>query len=841
VTARASSDPSVQSTRSNWSLLFLPALLTLLAALAIAGGGFALHHQLSTNERTRAAGEARELASGLARTGSEEFWRFREAFTFSLTQLPYEALLARDEVSPDILIPLRRFLALNTHIVRELVVISPGLQGRVLRLKGENYFVLTPLGEQAPPAASTDTAIISGLVQSGDGSITARVYAVIDPVLFWRQMLTSYGQSHPNLWLHFFTPYGRQAIIRSGAGHTETPSVFAPENSRTLMEDLGGGYEGRLLHTITHDGRKHDLISAYVPVTIEHWRGLLLVSVDESVVLGPAGKALSLLAAIAGVLIVLLLTIFGFLVRNILRHQRQLEDGNLRIQVILDTVQSGILLARTDTGLIQSANPAALVLIGAPEIDVVGVPLQRYFPSAPGAAATRLIDHAGREHPILAATQNVTLADGRYLLCSFVDITPLKETERNLLASEANLRETNARLGDTILRAQQLAREASAANKAKSTFLAMMSHELRTPLNSILGLSESLTEGIHGPLNEKQNRYLTLVVSSGRHLLNLINDILDLAKIESGRDEIQFAPCSLREICETSLQMVAPLARRRRQTLEHTLPDRGIQLRADSRRLTQVLVNLLGNAVKFTPEEGVLGLRVTVQSSEVVFEIWDRGIGIAAEDLPRLFNPFVQLDDRLSRAYEGTGLGLALVKQIVSIHGGRTEVASEKGRGTTFTVILPCSPETSAPAPVVPSPAADFTDVQSAPHLILIAEDNPLNIVALRDYLEIKGCTVEVAENGLVALEKTRALRPALILMDVQMPVLDGIEAMRRIRDLPDAALSATPIIAVTALAMPQDREACFDAGANDYLSKPYSLPELHRRILSLLPNPVEP
>ena len=836
MTVEPSSDPSVKSTRSNWSLLLLPAILTLLAALAITGGGLVLHHQLGDDERKRAANEARELASGLARNGSEEFWRFREAFTFSLTQLPYEQLGTRDEVPPEILIPLRRFLALNTHIVRELVVISPDHRGRIIRMRGENYFVITPLADQAIPTASADTAIISGLVQAGDGSIKAYVYAVIDPVLFWRQMLTSYGQSHPNLWLHFFTPYGRQAIIRYGGNLTPTPSVLAAENTKILMEDLDEGYEGRLLHTITQEGKSYDLISAYVPVTIENWRGLLMVSADEAIVLGPAGRALSFLAAIAGVLIILLLAIFGFLVRNILRNQRQLEDSNLRIQVILDTVQSGILLARTDNGLIQSANPAALLLIGAPEASVVGQPLHRFFPSNTSAASTRLIDFHRQEHPILAATQHVSLADGRYLLCSFVDITPLKETERNLLASEATLRETNAHLGETILRAQQLAREASAANKAKSTFLAMMSHELRTPLNSILGLSESLTEGIHGPLNEKQNRYLSLVVSSGRHLLNLINDILDLAKIESGQQEITFAPCSLREICETSLQMVAPLARRRRQTIEHTLPDGAIRLRADSRRITQVLVNLLGNAVKFTPEEGVLGLRVTVQSSEIVFEVWDRGIGIAADDLPRLFNPFVQLDDRLSRAYEGTGLGLALVKQIVAIHGGRTEVSSEKGRGTTFTVILPYSPEDDVADTAAGTPAdADRAAVPGGKHLVLIAEDNPLNIVALRDYLQIKGCTVEVAENGLVAVEKTLSFRPSIILMDVQMPLLDGVEATRRIRSLSDPALASTPIIAVTALAMAHDREACFDAGVNDYVAKPYSLPELHRRIVTLL------
>lgn len=318
--------------RSNWSLLILPASLTLLAALAITGVGLALHHRLGAGERTRAASESRELAIGLARNGTDEFRRFRETFVFFLTQLPFEQLVGRDELPPDILIPLRRFLALNTRIVREIVVISPDRQGRVLRLQGANTFVITPLTAQAIPVASANTVIVSGLVLGNDGSIKANVYAVIEPVLFWRQILASYSQSHPSLWLHFFDREGRQIINRYGGKLSETPSFLTPENSDRLREDISEEYRGRLLHTITPDGQKHDLISDYVPAIIERWRGLIMVSADEAVVLGPAGRALGLLAAIAGVVLVLLLSIFGFLVRNILRNQRQLEDSNLRTQ-----------------------------------------------------------------------------------------------------------------------------------------------------------------------------------------------------------------------------------------------------------------------------------------------------------------------------------------------------------------------------------------------------------------------------------------------------------------------------------------------------------------------------
>jgi PAS domain S-box-containing protein len=383
--------------------------------------------------------------------------------------------------------------------------------------------------------------------------------------------------------------------------------------------------------------------------------------------------------------------------------------------------------------------------------------------------------------------------------------------------------------------------ELARASRLKDAFLASMSHELRTPLNSILGLSESLVTGLHGPLNDKQTRYLELVGTSGRHLLSLINDILDLAKIESGQQELECEPCRLSDLCNGSIQLVAPMAAKRRQELscEVTAPD--LRLHADARRLKQVLVNLLGNAVKFTPEGGRLGLRVHATRDDVRFEIWDRGIGISATDLPRLFTPFQQLDSRLSRQYEGTGLGLSLVKQLTALHGGRVEVASRSGEGSTFTVILPAS--LIVPEPPPPDASLATADTTLAPattpaekRLILIADDNPLNVLAIHDYLEIKGYRVEVAENGRIAIEKTRTLRPSLIVMDVQMPVMDGLEATRTIRALPDPTLAATPIIALTALAMSRDRELCLAAGANDCLVKPCNPSKLLARITTLAP-----
>ena len=347
------------------------------------------------------------------------------------------------------------------------------------------------------------------------------------------------------------------------------------------------------------------------------------------------------------------------------------------------------------------------------------------------------------------------------------------------------------------------------ASRAKDAFLANISHELRTPLNSVLGLSESLVERLPGPLNEKQAQYLSIILTSGRHLLALINDILDLAKIESGEDTLRRESHGLAGLCEQALQLVQPLATKRRQRVLPELPPAALRVRVDGRRLVQILVNLLGNAVKFTPEDGEIGLRVEADAAGLRLAVWDRGIGIDAEGMKKLFAPFVQIDGRLARKYDGTGLGLALVKKLTELHGGRVEVESVPEEGSTFTLVFPAEVLVAEPDSGVP--------------LVLIAEDNALNIFTLREYLEHHGCRVIHAENGEQALALAIAQRPDVILMDVQMPVMDGLEATRRLRAQADAGLARTPVIALTAMSMVGDREQCVAAGVNDYIPKPAS------------------
>ena len=386
--------------------------------------------------------------------------------------------------------------------------------------------------------------------------------------------------------------------------------------------------------------------------------------------------------------------------------------------------------------------------------------------------------------------------------------------------------------------------ELARATRLKDEFLANMSHELRTPLNAILGMTESLVEQLFGPLNEQQVKFLNTIERSGNHLLALIDDILDLAKVEAGALSLERVPTQIGPLCRSSLTFVKQLASQKRiQLTEQRIGDSIPDLMLDERRIRQVLINLLNNAVKFTPEGGHVTLTISLTKSMtktdeywLKFIIEDTGIGIESNQLNRLFQPFVQVDTALNRQYTGTGLGLALVKRIVELHGGEVSATSQLNVGSCFTVELPCTrssdsqsmtPETQHPGSGAPQ------SPQAVKPLILLAEDNEDNIDVIQGYLTAKGYQVIIAKDGQESIALAQAQTPDLILMDIQMPGMDGIEAMTRMRQ--DETLKYTPIIALTAFAMKGDLERCFAAGATDYLAKPVKLKQLVATMQSLL------
>lgn len=377
---------------------------------------------------------------------------------------------------------------------------------------------------------------------------------------------------------------------------------------------------------------------------------------------------------------------------------------------------------------------------------------------------------------------------------------------------------------------------AEAANRAKSVFLATMSHELRTPLNAILGFAELMTHDQGMPETQREN--MATISRSGHHLLTLINDILEISKIEAGHLKAQSAPCDLHELVETVVDSME--LRAHQAGLELTLevaPEVPRFVQSDSGKLRQILINLLSNAIKFTRQGGVyLDVAVTRergrdQSLLLSFVVRDTGIGIAPADLDGIFRPFVQTDQG-ARASEGTGLGLTIARQYAELLGGSLTAVSEQGKGSTFTLRLPVA--LAAPAESAEPLRRVLGVTEGQPHWrVLVVEDKIDNQRLLEQLLQHVGFEVQLAENGQEAIAAFQSWRPHFIWMDMRMPVMDGYEATRRIRALPGGHV--VKIVALTASAFREDREGMLTAGCDDVLPKPIEEDKLFEMMGRLL------
>ena len=404
------------------------------------------------------------------------------------------------------------------------------------------------------------------------------------------------------------------------------------------------------------------------------------------------------------------------------------------------------------------------------------------------------------------------------------------ERSREVAAASALLKTTNQAL-------EQAKAAAEAANLAKSAFLATMSHEIRTPMNGVLGMVNLLRRSA---LNEKQRHYLDNIQSSGEHLLAIIDDILDFSKIEAGKIQLASDDFSLGELVHDAWSLMGERLHAKGLESKTDCNRLGLILRGDKTRLKQALVNYLGNAVKFT-DTGSITLACRIENETETdcllrFEVRDTGIGMTEEQQARIFNAFEQADGSTSRKYKGTGLGLTITQRIVQLMGGETGVTSSPGAGSTFWLTCRLGKGRAKPSALVTETAEAILRREYRGRKVLVVEDEPLNREVIGDMLEELGLVVDAAINGNEALIKVRQAHYDIVLMDMQMPELDGLDATRKLRAMPDGQDLA--IIALTANAFDDDRERCLAAGMNDFIAKPFKPEKVFGKLVRWLGKP---
>lgn len=522
--------------------------------------------------------------------------------------------------------------------------------------------------------------------------------------------------------------------------------------------------------------------------------------------------------------------------RLVLQRTGQLQASEARIHAILDTAPNAIITIRED-GIIESFNPAAERMFGYAASEAIGRDIETLLPglssnkqntSDSNAQIKRFIG-GGRElvaqrkddtiFPVYLSMGEVILEDRKIFTAIVHDITQRKQDELELRG----------------------AREAAElANRAKSDFLANMSHEIRTPMSGVIGMADLLSDT---ELTPEQREYIETITSSGETLLRIINDILDFSKVEAGQITLENTPFDIRDVLKKTADTTGHLAQDKGLELIWEIePDVTTQLIGDPFRLRQILVNLVNNAIKFT-NKGKIAVKVQVlkQKEKCVlkFSVRDTGIGLSLKQQKNIFNPFAQADTSTSRRYGGTGLGLSIVKRLVEMMAGQIWVESpatgpvfpDAGPGSIFYFTLALG---RAPEALVRADREKKTVISKAPVKsleVILAEDNKINQKVASTMLTKRGHKVTIAENGEEVLSLIAQKSFDVILMDIQMPRMDGFEATRRIREKEKDTNEHIPIVAMTAHALKGDREKCLEAGMDGYVSKPVKKEDLFKAI----------
>jgi len=517
----------------------------------------------------------------------------------------------------------------------------------------------------------------------------------------------------------------------------------------------------------------------------------------------------------------------------------ELREGKARLRLVLETATDAF-VATDERGVICDWNLAAEKMFGWSREDILGqsilatlmpagsrnnhlVRLRDFQDTGHSPVFKHLLEltarrRDGSEFP-MEISLNANRVSGKWLISAFIrDITARR-------AAEASLREARLKAEEALLAAE-------AANQAKTDFLATMSHEIRTPLNGVIGFNGLLLDS---PLNEAQRRYAELARQSGESLLHLLNSFLDFSKIEAGHLELEPVEFDLHLEVSHVLALVQEAAHEKGLEIRSSI-DVPHRLHGDSARLRQVLLNLLSNAVKFTAAGQVaLCCEETGRQGSTVricFQVTDTGIGIDPAVRKKLFQPFVQADASTTRRFGGTGLGLAICKRLVQAMGGELGVRSTPGKGSTFWVELPFELVAGPGQPLLDTPVDTPAAMPGAgPEgasrgRVLVVEDNPVSQLLAAEVFKRLGCQVDVVGNGREAVEAWQRLPYDLIFMDCDMPVMNGFDATRRIREL-QGSRRRVPIVAMTASALQGDAEKCIAAGMDDFMSKPLRFAQL--------------
>ena len=502
------------------------------------------------------------------------------------------------------------------------------------------------------------------------------------------------------------------------------------------------------------------------------------------------------------------------------RAASERQRGDARFRELLDAAPDAIIEVDRSGGIVL-VNQAAETLFGYSREELLAMSVDQLVPDAlhKGHAGNRAAFWAkpgtrpmgrgmvlsarrrdGSDIPVEISLSPVKSEDGFRVTAIIRDVTERRIAEEKIRAANIELEARNS--------------EIERADRLKSEFLASMSHELRTPLHTIIGFTELLAEELEGPLNDKQKRFVEHVRKDSVHLLELINDVLDLSKIEAGRMDLDIRSVDATEILGDTLNGIEQAAAAKNIVIENRIAA-SLLVMADRVRLREIFTNLLSNAIKFTPSGGKVTIDARIESrSRIRFSVADTGIGIAPADQTVIFDKFRQVGSTTRGVREGTGLGLAIVKQLVEMHGGRVEVDSAPGKGSCFSFTIPLDRAASGTAPVV-----------------LIIEDEPAACELIASYLNPLGIATEVAVSATGAAAFAKQLQPDAITLDLLMPGRSGWRILRELRALPET--SATPVFVMSVL----DRDAeALSLGATDYLQKPVKKDTLVRALIHHVP-----